>query len=229
MIDLYILNIDNFDENSLYSNLPLEVIIKSKQLKSKKKIFLASEWLKRYILSKYLKCIPKTIKFKYTYKGKPYLHINQNIDFNISHSKNYIAIAVTKGRLLGLDIQFMYNKPNFINISKRYFNDIEHRWLSQLSKNNQKYYFYLLWTLKEASLKLTGEGLPSGLSRFSFIFKNKQIIQLKFKNTQLLHHKSFIIQQDILCSLACSHIISSINSYIVELKKISKINLLKFK
>ena len=76
----------------------------------------------------------------YTSSGKPYLK-NNNIKFNYSHSKNYIAIAVSND-LVGIDIEDEFNISD--DARKLYLNGIN----NNLRKS---------WVMKEAYCKVIGD------------------------------------------------------------------------
>ncbi len=85
--------------------------------------------------------------------GRPY--INSTIDFNLTHSGNYILCASTQNGRLGIDIE----KINPIQLAdyRSVFNAKE--WDSIVNSPSPKIHFYKLWTIKEAVLKAQGNGL----------------------------------------------------------------------
>ena len=83
--------------------------------------------------------------------GKPQLK-NENLFFNLSHSGNYVVLAVSDNEI-GIDIEKIasYNW----NVVEKCCTVNEKEWLKQQS-NEQA--FYHLWTGKEAVMKATGLG-----------------------------------------------------------------------
>lgn len=86
--------------------------------------------------------------------NKPYIK-NLNYFFNISHSKNLVAIIISD-KECGIDIEY---------INKNYNQDIIYKVLSQNeikyynSCKNKINYFYSMWTKKEAYFKKIGMGI----------------------------------------------------------------------
>ena len=73
------------------------------KLKRDQNIAFASEILKYYCLAKYLKIDPKKIKIANSKYGRPFLVDNPwNIDFNISHSGEYVIMAIAYNVKIGL-------------------------------------------------------------------------------------------------------------------------------
>ena len=96
-------------------------------------------------------------KFAYTEYGKPYLLNYPHVHFNISHSGEYVACAVSD-KPVGVDIQKIgeYN----CDVAKRVCNEKE---LEQIENSLDKASeFTKLWTQKEAVLKMYGTGIASG-------------------------------------------------------------------
>ena len=96
-------------------------------------------------------------EFAYTEYGKPYLSDYRHVHFNISHSGEYVACAVSD-KPVGVDIQKIgeYN----CDVAKRVCNEKE---LKQIENSSDKASeFTKLWTQKEAVLKMYGTGIASG-------------------------------------------------------------------
>ncbi len=102
-----------------------------------------------------------------TEKGKPYFADTPYIDFSISHSENLVAcsICISKEQnpIIGIDCETIYKKDP-MPITERFFTKNEIEIIS--SSDNIKKAFTILWTKKEAYLKLLGEGLSIPLSSF---------------------------------------------------------------
>ncbi|MBN1904621.1 MAG: 4'-phosphopantetheinyl transferase superfamily protein [Deltaproteobacteria bacterium] len=122
----------------------------------------------RKILSKYTGLEPSGIQFDYNSSGKPSLSSELNtgrLCFNMSHSNQYALCAVTLNRSIGIDIEYMRSAPDMLSIAKRYFAPDEYETMLSLPLDKREQAFYTLWTLKEAYLKATGEGLR-GLGKY---------------------------------------------------------------
>lgn len=91
----------------------------------------------------------------YNEKGKPYLK-NDNIYFNISHSKDLIAIIIDN-KECGIDIEYIDYERKIDKLIPRVLSPIEQL---KFNKAVDKYeYFYKIWTIKEAYLKYIGTGI----------------------------------------------------------------------
>ncbi|MBO5844950.1 MAG: 4'-phosphopantetheinyl transferase superfamily protein, partial [Bacteroidales bacterium] len=74
---------------------------------------------------------------------------------------------------IGIDIENT-RKCN-LNLAKRYFHQEEYIYLSSLPKEEQDEAFTKIWTLKEAFVKCTGEGIAGGFNKFSVIVDSSTI------------------------------------------------------
>ncbi len=128
----------------------------------------------RLILAQILDCDPQKIAFSYTPKGKPTLAIpDVPLHFNVSHSGDYGLIGIAQDQLIGVDLELMQPKSNFLNLAQRFFAPAESLWLATKTEAEQQQIFYQLWTAKEAFLKATGLGISGGLDRV-IVSKNLQ-------------------------------------------------------
>lgn len=132
--------------------------------------------LLRTVLSQYAPIAPDEWQFEYGKNGKPALITSQRIDtgieFNISHSGDYLLIGVVianNGTLqLGVDIEHTRPSTNIDPILNHYFSDQEASALLTLPRSQQRQRFFDLWALKESYIKATGQGLAKSLKSFGF-------------------------------------------------------------
>lgn len=89
--------------------------------------------------------------------GKPYFKNHPDFHFNISHSGNVIAVALSSAPV-GVDIEKLRNAN--LKIAERRFTDKEKAFV----KTNED--FFYVWTRKEAFLKRIGLGLKKSLLSF---------------------------------------------------------------
>lgn len=129
--------------------------------------YLASRWLMRRCLGFYSGMAPEALTFARTDKGKPYL-LDSDLQFNLSHSGHWVALAVARGLSLGLDLETRQRQHSLLEIAQRYYHPLEQTQLQSLPKEQQADYFYRLWTLKEAALKAIGAGISAGLDKVCF-------------------------------------------------------------
>jgi 4'-phosphopantetheinyl transferase len=102
--------------------------------------------------------------------GKPALHPGcavGGLRFNISHTRGMVACAVTLGDELGVDVEAADRRTDF-RIADRFFAPEEARLVAAAALEQRARLFFRFWTLKEAFIKATGEGLRRPLDSFSF-------------------------------------------------------------
>jgi len=113
----------------------------------------------RVILSQYLEGIaPADIQFVYTDRGKPILANSHCLQFNLSHAHQHAIYAISLTPV-GIDLEYPRSLPDLLSLAQRFFTPEEYQILSTLSSSDQQQLFFQIWTLKEAYLKATGEGL----------------------------------------------------------------------
>ncbi|HWR19660.1 MAG TPA: 4'-phosphopantetheinyl transferase superfamily protein [Clostridia bacterium] len=124
------------------------------------------------------------IVFRTNEFGKPYLQNCPDNHINISHSKKYVACAVSLSPV-GIDVEEIGNMD--INTVNRFFTEEEKQYILGFPKQVQSSAFYHIWTRKEAYIKREGKGLQTPLSTinvlgpidntyFHLIFKNYEAI-----------------------------------------------------
>lgn len=90
--------------------------------------------------------------------GAPRLVLPYPIDarpgFSLSHSGNWVACAVSRETLLGLDIEVANPERDLIGISRSIFRQDEIAWLERQPSESRAAAFYHLWSLREALFKL---------------------------------------------------------------------------
>jgi 4'-phosphopantetheinyl transferase len=103
--------------------------------------------------------------------GKPTARVGdrQPLIFNLSHTEGMVGLAATKftNGNLGFDLESL-NRSVTLAVADRYFCPEEIAWLKQQPQAEQPHGFLRLWTLKEAFIKATGEGLSRDLASFWF-------------------------------------------------------------
>ena len=102
--------------------------------------------------------------------GKPYFREYPDIHFSISHSEDYVLVAMSEGNI-GADVQLI--KERRVDIASRFFHHNEIQYLN--CTDNEREGFFRIWTLKEAYIKYTGRGMSEGLNTFSVVDDNNEI------------------------------------------------------
>jgi len=137
------------------------------------KRFVVARGALRDILRRYLKVAAEKIAFEYEAHGKPKLTEanNQNdIRFNLSHAENLALFAVSRGRAIGVDVEFIRPLADAEKIAKRFFAPRESSVFCALPAAQKPAAFFNCWARKEAFIKAIGEGLSHPLHRFDVSF-----------------------------------------------------------
>ena len=119
----------------------------------------------RDILSRYLHCQPGELTFSVNQYGKPSLN-NHKLEFNLSHSGDFVLIAVTQERKVGVDVEHIRTDTRLESIANRYFSASEVSELMALTPEQRISGFFNCWTRKEAYIKAHGLGLSLPLESF---------------------------------------------------------------
>ena len=154
----------------------------------------------RKILGNIVDVEPQSLMFCDGINGKPRLvsPIGKNgkdLNFNISHSENILALAVSFDCEIGIDIEVVKTNIDFFSIATMHFDQKSFQLLGAIPPAKVAHLFYRLWTRKEALTKMYGTGItaePSdeflsefqSLYSFEFSFGGKEIIgALAYKKT----------------------------------------------
>lgn len=205
----YLTNIENLDADALLKAegiflepSRLERIGRCKNEKKRKELICTGVLLKR-VLEHFGE---KSSLIKESENGKPYLD-GEKIFFNISHSKDYVLIAVS-GSEVGIDIQ----KPaeGTENLVSKIFSDEERR-----SYNAGDFSFSFLWALKESYMKLTGQGLSKDMKDITFV-KTGDTFRIYDRNVETAYAYK-ILSKDGYESVVCSYCPVDIELQLFEL------------
>lgn len=119
---------------------------------SKSEISAKGEKLVKDIASKRLCVSQDKLCFSKTENSKPYFKEFPEFHFNISHSLNGLAIAVSHSPV-GIDTELIREVD--LRVAERYFTKSERDYIFRLSEN-QTHRFFEIWTKKEAYIKRYG-------------------------------------------------------------------------
>lgn len=130
--------------------------------------FLLSRVLLRRLLADRLQCQASELLFCTNPHGKPELS-DQRWQFNLSHSGNWLVIALCAKGPLGVDIELGQRRRQTLPLARRFYATSEYEWLAALPAEEQESAFYRLWSRKEAVLKAHGAGIAAGLDKVCFV------------------------------------------------------------
>jgi len=130
--------------------------------------FVVARGLLRNLLAAYLGISCAEFRFSYGAKGKPFLLLDSQtqINFNLSHSHGRAAFAFSRGRELGVDLEYVKEDFEAELIASRFFSRAEVLALRALPAELRNQAFFNCWTRKEAYMKARGEGLSMPLDEF---------------------------------------------------------------
>lgn len=127
---------------------------------------LLGELLARYAIEQMTGLRPNG-SFALGEKGKPHPEGINGIHFNVSHSGEWVVVAVSD-HTVGVDVERIRKVPE--GVAERFFSEPEKQWLfSSPDESEKAHRFFTLWTLKESFLKAIGKGLTKSLSSFTVI------------------------------------------------------------
>jgi 4'-phosphopantetheinyl transferase len=162
---------DEYDRLSLQLN-PVERAQASRFMLLKDRFaFSAGRVLVRKTLSEYSIEPPGGWQFESNPYGKPMIIRSPgtpDLRFNISHSTGIVVAAFSLGREIGVDVEYIEQKIDCLELARSQFSSAEIELLDALSEQRQVDAFFALWTLREAYAKARGIGLSIGFSEFAF-------------------------------------------------------------
>jgi len=129
--------------------------------------FIAGHGLLRAILARQLNCAPESVMFETGAWGKPRLAGDHCLKFNLSHSGDYMAVALSWEYDVGIDIERA--RPEISreieSMAAHAFSPQISRRITALPSSRRIAAFYRQWTRREAVLKAGGTGFsPTTLS-----------------------------------------------------------------
>lgn len=142
--------------------------------------FIVAHALLRVTLSAYLDGPPSGWTFEFAPRGKPRLagrHAH-SLEFSLTHTRGLVACAVARGPVVGVDVERVEAGSSRLTSLARYLSDDERTAAARLPAQRHGERFTELWTLKEAYLKATGEGLHDRLDTCSFRLGDDDRIEL---------------------------------------------------
>lgn len=120
----------------------------------------------RAILSGYLGRDPAAVGFAYGERGKPRLVESGRLDFNLAHSHELALCAVTAGRAVGVDLEWLRPVSDLLAVARTAFSPAERAALLARPEEERMAVFYRCWVGKEAYVKARGDGLSLPLDSF---------------------------------------------------------------
>ena len=144
--------------------------------------YLVTRSLVRNVLSRYAAVHPANWVFSVNSYGRPAIADpeggTKGLNFNLSHTRGLIALAVSRDRALGVDVESIVKNLAPLGVAERFFAPAEVSQLAQVPPACRQDRFLEFWTLKESYVKARGMGLSIPLERFNFDLAGAQGVRL---------------------------------------------------
>lgn len=164
-----------------------ERLSKLKIEKCRKQFIAAHGLLKAFCCDKY-NLLPNSINLDYGEKGnKPKLNLNgitNAPDINLTHCDGLVGFILAQNCQVGIDAEHR-NRPFPINFMDTILNDLEIRYIERYPDPDN---FIRFWTLKEAAIKATGDGLNLDLKSVIVSLIDNSILQMPNMNAPEQNH-----------------------------------------
>lgn len=134
--------------------------------------YVAAHGYLRRILSHYCQVDPRALILGALPSGKPRLICNgefPEMEFNLTHSHGRGAVAVARGRAVGIDLEKIRSEVDCRQLAIRFFSVREQSAVLTASEERMPEVFFRHWVGKEAYLKGIGVGLQLPLDRCEVI------------------------------------------------------------
>lgn len=144
----------------------------------------------RRVLARRIGCAPAEVAFRESEFGKPSLAVaglDGLLDFNLSHSGDRVAIAVTDGLPVGIDVEAAKEMADPLELAERFFSAPEAIYVKDGARpGGMLERFLRVWTAKEAFIKQRGMGLSMRLDSFSVAEPFSEISPVRLEDGSLL-------------------------------------------
>jgi len=133
--------------------------------------FTAAHAALRALVGPMVACPPHALRFTAGPHGKPCLDHDRHgasVQFNISHTRGCVAVAIAACPI-GVDVEQRRALPDLKDVARTAFAPEVGDALAARSEGAARTaLFYRHWTLGEAFIKATGQGVAQGLTSFAF-------------------------------------------------------------
>lgn len=166
----------NFEPYLHWFNIEVQIEILNYKSHKSKVIAFTSALLKYYFLSSYLNVSTEAVVIKKNNYNRPCLHQPNHIDFNISHSGDYVVLIIGRHMRVGIDIEIIDPIIEYQSLTPAILSKTECSRVNNVDK------FFILWTKKEALLKCIGCG-----------FLNNKYMYTNLNCNYLEHYKPYLL------------------------------------
>lgn len=142
--------------------------------------FVLAHGLLRTLLGKALNIPPRAVAFERGPYGKPFIR-NSTFGFNLSDTKDAVAIAIGNIGEIGLDLETTERTVDHVAVGEHYFTTEEQAAIATAPDGKRR--FLEFWTRKEAVLKASGVGIMDDLR----VLRVDEAV-----NRMTIHHEAFV-------------------------------------
>lgn len=151
-----------------------------------RKRYLVTRAMVRSLLSRYARVKPADWQFATNVHGRPFIsnvHDGPSgLSFNVSHTNGLIAVALSCGRELGVDVERVQPlRGCAMDIAQRFFSPSEVDELAKVPSERQLDRFFEHWTFKESYIKARGLGMAIPLDQFGFDYPDRRTVRIAMK------------------------------------------------
>jgi len=122
--------------------------------------FVRGRELLRNVLASYTGTAPGDLVLDETPDGKPFVRDRPgDVRFNLTHTGDVWAVAVTSGREVGIDVERTARRVDVPGVARRLFAPEEAEAIAALPEGERLTAFFRCWTAREAVVKACGTGM----------------------------------------------------------------------
>jgi len=139
--------------------------VASFRFEADRRLSLIARAARRALLGRYTGRDPRALRFVEGPQGKPSLTTGE-LEFNVSHSGGHVAVAISGGGAVGVDIEAVRKTSDIIHLAARFFSAHEAESVRTAPDEERPTRFFAYWTAKESVIKAVGGGLSLDLRSF---------------------------------------------------------------
>jgi len=142
---------------------------------------IQQRFVSRLLLGSYLGVPGKSVEVKRNRYDKPELGgdlARSGLQFNLSHSGRWLAVALTRGQDVGVDIEQDRTLPRAADLAQRFFIGPDVASIVELDEPERSRCFLRQWTAREALIKAVGCGIAGSIGQIAMDCDPAEIHQI---------------------------------------------------